>query len=258
MEDNSKRKKVYEHLKIGQINLGTGKVCTSEIRKISDELGIDILLMQEPYTYKKVINNTWTIPGMGMTSRVTPSHSRDPFFASVVCFNEQFDYLSLEGYTSRYVAAAEIKTRNQSLVLVSAYFPPNDNLSESIKLVENIIKDFKYHKVILGMDSNSKSETWFSEYTDARGRELEDFISAYNLIAFPRPDLTQQGQSVFHVRVPMLLACPGGGGDFAPGKHASIMSTLLVASYDKQGCCGSTLLPPPRRGCRRRKKPHHT
>ncbi|KAI4473630.1 hypothetical protein M0802_016019 [Mischocyttarus mexicanus] len=116
---------------------------------------IDILAIQEPYVH----NNS--VVGMGIntkivtdTKNIAKTVSTKKIKAAIVIFNKEIDVLKIE-----------------QLKLIDPY----------LLHIKKILKILKGKKIILCMDSNAKSLTWFSKQTDARGEALEGLLSQFKL-----------------------------------------------------------------------------
>ncbi|KAI4472524.1 hypothetical protein M0802_016736 [Mischocyttarus mexicanus] len=116
---------------------------------------IDILAIQEPYVH----NNS--VVGMGINTKTVTDNkniaktlSTNKIKAAIVIFNKEIDVLKIE----------QLKPIDPYLLHI-----------------EKILKILKGKKIILCMDSNAKSLTWFSKQTDARGEALEGLLSQYQL-----------------------------------------------------------------------------
>lgn len=66
-------------LRIAQINAGRGEIATQEIRKVSEELKLDIICIQEPYT------RGGAVPGLPV--KVRQIHRGEKPMASTIIFN---------------------------------------------------------------------------------------------------------------------------------------------------------------------------
>jgi hypothetical protein len=57
----------------------------------------------------------------------------------------------------------------------------NDSIENNIKAIEKILDFAKREKLILAMDSNSRSTTWYDVTTNSRGKLLEEFVASNQL-----------------------------------------------------------------------------
>ena len=57
----------------------------------------------------------------------------------------------------------------------------NQHIKENLLKIEAIIQHAKGERIILAMDSNSRSTTWHDTQTNERGRILEKFLTSNQL-----------------------------------------------------------------------------
>jgi len=75
----------------------------------------------------------------------------------------------------------EIKMGQETFYAASAYMEYNDAIENSFKKIERILEFTKGVKLIMAIDSNSRSTTWHDVTTNVRGRILEEFIASNQL-----------------------------------------------------------------------------
>jgi hypothetical protein len=180
-------KRLRKDIKSGQINLQFAKVATDEIRVISEEKGLDLVLVQEPYCFRPGREGLWRIPGQGMRTRILPTPKRDRPYAAIFVYNQELDVIEITSLSTEYVVVAEINTGSKSLIVVSAYFPPNDDITVNINQLTTIIDTFRNRKIVIGVDANSKNYLWYSKITDDRGKKIENLIIHKDLYTLNEP-----------------------------------------------------------------------
>lgn len=81
-------------LKIGQLNAGRGAIVIHEIRKLAEELQLDILCLQEPYV------KDGAVPGLPQTARtiVVGQHP----MAAIVVLNREVAVPVIQQYTDEH------------------------------------------------------------------------------------------------------------------------------------------------------------
>ncbi|GFX41451.1 retrovirus-related Pol polyprotein from type-1 retrotransposable element R1 [Trichonephila clavipes] len=75
----------------------------------------------------------------------------------------------------------EVIAGSTAFTLFSYYFEPSKNSDSDLHKISQVFSSKNLNRLVWSMDSNSKSELWFSPYSDARGNKLSEFISANNL-----------------------------------------------------------------------------
>ncbi|GFV41475.1 hypothetical protein TNCV_5016321 [Trichonephila clavipes] len=66
-------------------------------------------------------------------------------------------------------------------VVIETHPTPLKNIDSDLHKISQVFSSKNLNRLVWSMDSNSKSELWFSPYSDARGDKLSEFISAINL-----------------------------------------------------------------------------
>ncbi|GFW09223.1 hypothetical protein TNCV_2101771 [Trichonephila clavipes] len=66
-------------------------------------------------------------------------------------------------------------------VVIETHPTPSKNIDSDLHKISQVFSSKNLNRLVWSMDSNSKSELWFSPYSDARGNKLSEFISANNL-----------------------------------------------------------------------------
>jgi len=70
---------------------------------------------------------------------------------------------------------------NVKIVLASMYLDINQHLGDNLLKIDAIIQHARCERIILAMDSNSRSTIWHDKPTNARGRILEEFLISNQL-----------------------------------------------------------------------------
>jgi hypothetical protein len=63
----------------------------------------------------------------------------------------------------------------------SIYFDYHEPIENSIRQLEKILNFIKGEKIVIAMDSNSRSTTWHDVLTNSRGKLLEEFFASNQL-----------------------------------------------------------------------------
>ncbi|GFY26218.1 hypothetical protein TNCV_355341 [Trichonephila clavipes] len=75
----------------------------------------------------------------------------------------------------------EVIAGSTAFTLFSYCFKPSKNIDSDLHKISQVFSSKNLNRLVWSMDSNSKSELWFSPYSDTRGNKLSEFISANNL-----------------------------------------------------------------------------
>jgi len=135
---------------------------------------IGIALIQEPYLYQGKL--------LGIISRYRifaagVGNSR----AAVVISDTTIDAILITQLSDNDAVLLEIDNGQTRFYAASIYLDYNDTIGNNIKTIEKIVKFTKGAKLILAIDSNSRSTTWHDVRTNSRGKELEEFLASNQL-----------------------------------------------------------------------------
>ncbi|CAK9834279.1 Retrovirus-related Pol polyprotein from type-1 retrotransposable element R1 (Fragment) [Anthophora retusa] len=164
------------------------KLVTDELRQAVVQDQIDILAVQEPYSYRN------TVPGFGLVSKTifdtdkfTGMTALGNIKAAIIVTNPTYTTMRLGHLSNTHFACAEITTAAHIFYVVSAYFQCSDHIHPYLQHLERILEELKGNKIIICIDANAKSTLWHSQITDARGEALEELILQKNLFIMNQP-----------------------------------------------------------------------
>jgi hypothetical protein len=132
---------------------------------------IGISLIQEPYLYQ---NRPLGIKKTYRTFTSGEGKSR----AAIIITNATIDALLITQVSDNDAVLLEIVSGNTRFYAASIYLPYNEHMTTNTKTLEKILKFTKGAKIIIGMDSNSRSTTWHDVLTNPRGKQLEEYLAS--------------------------------------------------------------------------------
>ncbi|KAG5866452.1 hypothetical protein JTB14_015356 [Gonioctena quinquepunctata] len=138
-----------------------------EIRHVAESLNLDVLLLQEPYSYKDK-RSQWEIPGMRQY-RVAANSKIKPM-SSIIIINPDIDVIRLARSESNLIETVSIKRNNREVIINSIYCPPDDD-DEIHKLIDRItIGINKISNQVAGKirPKRKYSPWWSEELTDSK------------------------------------------------------------------------------------------
>ncbi|XP_035220989.1 uncharacterized protein LOC118193938 [Stegodyphus dumicola] len=162
-------------LKFDQINLHRCKAATQQLVLNMEVNNVSVAFIQEPYSYHGLM------PGFPSSFRLYYDFNSEVIKAAIVVragFLPTFLDLRFLDYN---MVTLDIIFKDTKYFLFSYYFEPSRCIEFDLHKISRVFQAKDLAKLIWGMDSNSKSELWFSPYSDARGNKLGDFVSSYNL-----------------------------------------------------------------------------
>lgn len=163
-------------MKIVQINTGRAKNASAEIRSLINKTNIDLVLIQEPYVIKR------TITGYGKKATIiTGNKAEESPWAAIVSFTKNYTIMRLSHRSTSHIVCAQIEKGDLDFYVISGYFQYSHAIQIYIEQLRNALNFLKGKMIIIGIDSNARSPTWFSDELDERGDELEEFINEMGL-----------------------------------------------------------------------------
>ena len=170
----SSKQIVSRNIKCIQINLHHSKAATANLMQIIQQNNIDIALIQEPYN----INNQ--VAGISKQYRVfTSGNGRKR--AAIILACKYIDALLLSQLSDEDAVVLEIRLKQIRFYAASIYMDITEDINLDMRKIDNMIIFTKGLGMLLAMDSNARSSMWHDVLTNARGKQLEEFISANNL-----------------------------------------------------------------------------
>lgn len=174
-------------IRIGQINLQGSRACLEEMRQIVNEKGIDILLVQEPYSWEGRLPTV-----NGCRNYYIEGNPK----AAILIYNDNLEMVFQKELSTSHHVSGRLYVCNNNVNLVSSYFQFSDDIEPHIQQWERIMRHSGATDSILAGDVNARSPLWFSKEGKmngairegyARGEKLEEFIIAQELIVCNEP-----------------------------------------------------------------------
>ena len=162
-------------VRVAQINARRSRLVLHELRKIAEEKQIDVMCLQEPYTFKG------KIPFMPATTQIITC-GRKPN-AGIIIFNKNITATLITQLSDEWTICVELRTHVGKYIMVSSYFQYRHHIEPYIAKFREIYQPYNNEKKnIFTADANAKSTLWHSRLTDTRGEALEDLIAELNLV----------------------------------------------------------------------------
>jgi hypothetical protein len=101
--------------------------------------------------------------------------------AAIIIPNNTTDALLLTQFSDNDKVLLEIKIGGKTFYAASVYMDYNGSIENNIKTIENILEFTKGAKLVIAMDSKSRSKTWHNVTTNSRGKLLKEFVASNQL-----------------------------------------------------------------------------
>ena len=183
VDSNSTRE--TRKLRILQLNMRGSSVITDEIRQLQGDVGFDILMMQEPHSFRH------KIPGFGHGVRIahadehlTGRSDSLGFKAGVAVFSRRMDIARVSQLCTTHCAS-----RSSS----SLYFQFRDDVEKHLSHLVKVLNALRGKRVLIGLDSNANSPMWGPAISGKcvghrRGKAVERFIAQHGLHVLNDPN----------------------------------------------------------------------
>lgn len=166
-------------LRIGQLNAGRGAIVNHEIRKIAEDLQLDVICVQEPYA------RDGGVPGLPHMARIITSDLNPR--AVTIILNKNIAVTVVQQYTDEHCVCVKIISGGCGLILVNQYFQFADPLEQHLDKTREILRKYGDRSVLIMADVNAKSALWHSETSDDRGRVVKLLVAEADLEVLNRP-----------------------------------------------------------------------
>ncbi|GBN71132.1 hypothetical protein AVEN_242871-1 [Araneus ventricosus] len=103
---------------------------------------------------------------------------REKLKAGIIVFNPRTQAMKV--FSSANVIGVTIQLRKRSILIMSVYCPPSENLELTLQQIDQCLS-IPHDGTIIAGDFNAKSPVWSSTIEDDRGKELVDFALSQRL-----------------------------------------------------------------------------
>ena len=157
-----------------QLNLQHSRSATYCLMKTIEDRRIDIAFVQEPYTYKDKI--------CGISSKyVVYSSGEGRKRAAIVAANKVHKMVLLTQLSNEDCVVVECQIGNLLCIVASIYFDIKIDIANSVKRLDGIMRLGQNKGIIIGVDSNARSKTWYDVINNSRGTQLEEYLTTSEL-----------------------------------------------------------------------------
>jgi ribonuclease HI len=157
-----------------QINLRHCAEAATALQRVIRDLNIDIALIQEPY----VINtNGIEVSDVPNGYQCFHNISNDPFYGAAIVAKKNLRPRFTGTQQLNHFSSISVGAGSNRIDLVSIYARHSmASLSDTLQIIAEEFHD-GLDRLVIGMDANARNPLWNSNYTDGKGRELENFVA---------------------------------------------------------------------------------
>lgn len=155
-----------DSIKILQINTNHSYSAIEHLKITIHKIQPNIIALQEPYYYKN------KILGFNLTDIVI--QNKDKARVAMVIRERNWDIFPEQ--VTRDIISIKVTTKNVRFRIINVYKPPNDDIDQTLDILENILNlDKDIPTTVLG-DFNAKHQAWGGDRSDTQGDKLAQFI----------------------------------------------------------------------------------
>ena len=152
-------------VRVAQINAMRSRLVMHELRRLADEMRLDIICIQEPYSVRG------RIPFQPATARIVAC-GEEPM-AAVVIYNKDITTTKLRQFCHSHAVCVQIGAPGGSWYIMNQYFQYSDEIEEHTMHLRRVANELGNRRVVDTLDANAHSPLWFSGEMDVTGEHLE-------------------------------------------------------------------------------------
>lgn len=166
-----------------QLNAARSSIVNDELLFYVQSVRADIILIQEPFVRRGLLSGFDTSPYRVVLSKghIRPGSASLIFGVAIVVLNPSVVFLSRGDLSDDNTAAIKLTdSTGDPVTLISTYFryrEPTADLAEALARKLGLISGV----YLVCADANAFSTTWFSRFTDHRGRVIDSLIASAKL-----------------------------------------------------------------------------
>lgn len=165
--------------KLLQVNAQRSRLVMAQLRKQFDDSNIDILAIQEPYCVGG------RITGFGGLRVVSSDNAQ--CMSAIVVRNREVTVVKIESLTDMHGVCVAIEGSHGIFYVISLYCQSCLAMEPFAQYIQRASETLRGNRMVVCMDSNAKSETWFSNDLDDRGTILKEVLMQSGLHVVNQP-----------------------------------------------------------------------
>lgn len=157
-----------------QLNAQHKRVATSNLINLIEQFNADLIFLQEPYCLN---NELAGVPKQYKIHSMGTGRKR----AATLINNKTIDSVLITQLSNEDCVLVEINYGSLKFFAANIYLDYGDDIENGLNVITSITQYVKTEKLLITVDSNSRSAMWHDIMTNARGKKLEEFIVASSL-----------------------------------------------------------------------------
>jgi len=171
-------------LRIAQLNMGRAAAVNDQLLAYCQETGVDIAMVQEPYTCRGILTGFEAVPircflSKGMRRRGGPLHVDHG--AAIIVFNPDLVVVARDVGTTENLVSVDLDCGVEGTVtFISGYFKYRTPTAVHVAALDNLCQSASAD-LLMALDANAFSTRWFSRINDRRGEILNTWLDEHGL-----------------------------------------------------------------------------
>lgn len=162
-----------DSVRIGQVNMGRGKLATDDLLSEVRERGLDVVLIQEPHVTK---SGTFASLGKSPLRLIVGNLPGEKPAAAVLVVNPSLGATLITQLSGSHLVIVEIRCGKQNFYVGSTYFQFSEYTELHVEKLETAVRELGSADWFIGGDVNARSTLWNDPHTDGKGEKVEDMI----------------------------------------------------------------------------------
>lgn len=169
-----------------QYNCQRAYAAMCDLGEVMSERGVSVALLQEPYVQDECVR------GLPLSMDVIVDGRKSPK-AAIVVNDPKLEVMCVRECTNKYGVCVWLKRDFGEMYVVSVYCQFGKDIEPYLAYLERVREVTNGTRVLVGMDANAVSPLWYSKgrgrsrESDMRGRVLEDWVVANDMIVLNEP-----------------------------------------------------------------------
>jgi exonuclease III len=158
-----------------EINLQHSRSATDNLMKKMDDEEPDLILIQEPYEYRN------RITGVDKKYRILFTAGTGKHRAAIIIINSTIDAILITKLSDEDTVLVEIIHEKWKFFAASMYFDLEDQIENNFTKKDELMRFVKGGRILIAVNSNSRSKTWHDSKTNSGGRKMEESLVSKDL-----------------------------------------------------------------------------
>ena len=158
-------------------NIGHSSAANDTLRKISEEAGAAVVMMQEPLVNTR---NNKTL-GWGLNPCQNPSTLGRASRVCTIATASIAGHVLVSSEMPDHISTNKITWMGNSIMLVNMYLPPRESITTQLHALSRLLRMNRRQNVVVVGDWNARSELWGDHVSDERSEKIMALAAEHSL-----------------------------------------------------------------------------